>query len=246
MSFPRSSPFRFAAALLLLALTAQLALPQGAARPSTAGGRTDFKALEEKVLEEINLARTAPVQYAEHLERLRPHYSGKEFRQPGRPTLITEEGVAALDEAVKFLRAAKPLPPLQPSRGLSSGALLLVSEQSTSGTTGHRGADGGFMEQRVARYGSWKGPVGENLSYGEETARERVISMLIDDGVSNRGHRNRIFNPSYTVAGIACGAHQLGGVCAVTLAAGFTDGSGAGGPQPSGKNVALPSGARKF
>jgi uncharacterized protein YkwD len=241
MRMPPLSLFRLAAASLLLALTVQTAQAQNAA-----GGAPNFKSLEEKMLEEINLARTKPGEYAAHLERLRPYYVGKELRQPGKLRLTTEEGVAALDEAINFLRAAKPLPPLQSSKGMYAGALVLVSEQSTSGATGHRGADGSFCEQRVERYGSWKGPIGENLSYGEDTARDRVITMLIDDGVANRGHRNRIFNASYTVAGIACGAHQLGGMCAVTLAASFTDGRAPSGPQPAGKKVAIPSGARKF
>jgi uncharacterized protein YkwD len=243
MKMPLVPLFRPAALSLLLALTLQTAAQAQRADNSS----NNAQSLEQQMLEEINLARTKPSEYVAHLERLRPYYVGKELRQPGKPQLTTEEGVAALDEAIKFLRAAKPLPPLQSSKGMSSGALVLVSEQSTSGGTGHRSADGSFIEQRVARYGSWKGPIGENLSYGEDTPRDRVISMLIDDGVANRGHRNRIFNASYTVVGIACGAHQLGGMCAVTFAAGFAEGTAApSGSQPASKKVALPAGARKF
>jgi uncharacterized protein YkwD len=245
MRVPPASLSRVAASLLLLALVAPNALPQSNANRAT-GGESNFKSLEEEMIREINLARAAPGEYAAHLERLRPHYAGKMLRIPGKPALTTEEGVAALDEAVKFLRAARPLPPLRSSKGMSSAAQILVSEQSTSGATGHRSADGSFFEQRVARYGSWKAPVGENLSYGEDTARDRVITMLIDDGVANRGHRLRLLSTDYSVIGIACGAHQLGGVCAVTLAASFSDGAGAAEPQPAGRKVALPSGARKF
>lgn len=246
MRTPPASLYRVAAAFFLLALTATAARPQGAAAPAPANGAA-FKSLAEKMVEEINLVRTDPGAYAAHLERLRPHYAGKELREPGKPALLTEEGVAALEEAVRFLRGAAPVAPLSVSKGLSSGALLLVSEQTTSGATGHRGSDGSFIEQRAARFGSWKGPIGENLSYGEDTARDRVIAMLIDDGVANRGHRKRLLDASYTVVGVACSGHTLGGVCAVTLAAGFTEGANAtASPRPAGGQAPLPSGGRKF
>ena len=111
---------------------------------------------------------------------------------------MTQEGTRALDEAISFLRAARPAPPSSLSQGMRSGAFELVKDQRGTDTTGHRGRDGSFCEQRAQRFGSWREPIGENLTYGNDTARERVLTLLIDDGVANRGHRKRLLDSSFT------------------------------------------------
>jgi uncharacterized protein YkwD len=49
--------------------------------------------------------------------------------------------------------------------------------------------------------------VAENMAFGENPARQVVIQLLVDDGVPDRGHRATILDPSYRVAGAACGPH---------------------------------------
>src|SRR5688572_25063860 len=216
---PHGSAPRLACALALL-FAAALQTP---AQKLLTGNNPSFTALEQEMLQEINQARTSPARYAEYLEQTRALYAGKEFRRAGKPALLTQEGALALEEAVRFLRAAKPLPPLELSKGMCSGAKELVTDQSATGATGHRGADGSFCETRVERFGVWADPIGENLSYGTETARERIIMLIIDDGFANRGHRQRIFDPRFKVAGVACGSHREGPLCVVTFAGGFNE-----------------------
>ena len=203
-------------------------------------------ALEQEVLREINLVRTRPAEYAAHLEQLRSRFAGKEYKHPGRPGLVTAEGVRALEEAIGHLRAAKPVPALTLSRGMCSGARELVKEQAGTDATGHKGKDGSFCEQRAQRFGTWAEPIGENLSYGEDTARERVITLLIDDGFANRNHRKRLLDASFKVAGIACGDHKLGAMCVITLAGGFNDGANTAPPAAKSAAPSLPAGARRF
>ena len=209
-----------------------------------------FTTLEQEVLSEINFARTSPAQYAEHLERMRPMFAGKELRRPGKPSLLTQEGAAALEEAIRFLRAAKPLPPLELSKGMCAGAKELVTDQGATGATGHRGADGSFCETRVERFGTWADPIGENLSYGTETARERIITLITDDGFANRGHRQRIFDPRFKVAGVACGDHKEGPLCVVTFAGGFNERAAPAlhpaNPRSPANKRQTPSGATQF
>jgi uncharacterized protein YkwD len=198
---------------------------------------------EKELLDEINAARTRPSEYAAYLEQLKPLYKGNSLHRPGRQALTTNEGVKAVDEAIQFLRAAKPLPPLEVSGGMCFGAGLLTSDMQKSGQTGHKGSDGSFCEDRVAKFGSWSSPIGESISYGKLAARDRVLNFLIDDGVSNRNHRKRLLDPTFKVAGVSCGDHNaMGGVCVITLAGGFKDstaGAKAGDP-------AKPKGAIKF
>jgi len=76
---------------------------------------TYLTSLEEGVLNEINLARTNPKQYLSILEGQRPLFKGNRFERPGEIPIITQEGVAALDDAIRYLRSAKPVPSLDPS-----------------------------------------------------------------------------------------------------------------------------------
>ncbi|HEV7893324.1 MAG TPA: CAP domain-containing protein [Pyrinomonadaceae bacterium] len=243
--------FGFVVSLLACLSVVFFSNHSGDARASNGPAKSavSYAALEQELISEINLARTRPSEYAAYLEALRPMFAGKEYRRPGKSALLTEEGAVPLEEAIKFLRAAKPLSPLSVATGMCSGARALVTEQSTSGATGHKGADGSFCEQRTERFGAWREPIGENLNYSDDSARERVFTLLIDDGVANRGHRQRILNPGYKVVGVACGQHKLGSLCVITFAGGFTDKPAARAQStPAQKSTApsKPAGAKRF
>ncbi|MET0647699.1 MAG: CAP domain-containing protein [Pyrinomonadaceae bacterium] len=234
----------FALTFVCLLLSLTFTTAGSSARQLTSAKGAAVAALEQEILKEINLARTRPAEYAAYLEQLRPYFKGKEYARPGMPGLITQEGAQALEEAIGAMRAARPAPALSLSQGMCSGAHLLVKDQAGTDLSGHKGNDGSFCEQRVQRFGTWKEPIGENLSYSNDTARERVLTLLIDDGFANRNHRKRLLDTSFRVAGVACGEHKLGAMCVITLAGGFTDGA-AKPAQPAGKAL-VPAGAKRF
>ena len=64
------------------------------------------------VVREMNLARQHPDIYARYLEELRAHFRGDFLVLPGRTMLRTREGVAAIDEAIRFLQNVRPIAPL--------------------------------------------------------------------------------------------------------------------------------------
>ncbi|MGH7494095.1 MAG: CAP domain-containing protein [bacterium] len=181
--------------------------------------------LEKEVFREINLARTQPAAYAVFVDDLKRYYKGKLLERPGEPTLLTEEGISAVAEAARFLRAAKPVPALVPSRGLSLAAKDHVRDQGPRGAIGHRSRDGSQIDDRINRYGRWLKAFGENISYGEITARMIVVVWIIDDGVPDRGHRQNIFEPDFRMAGIACGDHAaFKSMCVVDFVGGYQEG----------------------
>ncbi len=83
------------------------------------------------------------------------------------------------------------------------GARDHLNDLLRSGRSGHKGSDGSLPEDRLGRYGTWSESVGANIIYHSGRPREDVISLVIDDGVANRGHRKNIFKPTFHVIGIA-------------------------------------------
>ncbi len=86
------------------------------------------------------------------------------------------------------------------------------------------------MCDRANRYGKWSGKIGENISYGRSDARDVVIQLIVDDGLTDRGHRGNIFDPQFRVVGVACGEHsKYRAMCVTTFAAGYDEANGAPG-----------------
>jgi uncharacterized protein YkwD len=175
------------------------------------------------VVKELSWARTAPREYARFLRELRPFFEGKRFKRPGQITIVTEEGAAALEEAIAYLERAAPIGPLRWNEGLSRAARDHVRDQGRTRQTGHAGTQGSTPKQRLQRHGLPLSTFGEVISYSRESPRMTAIQLLIDDGVANRGHRRLIFNPDFTAAGAATGPHQeYEAMTVVDLADGFT------------------------
>ena len=189
--------------LLLLAV-----LTGFVAAPSHAAG--DLDALDNAVAQEVNFARTQPQAYAETLRPYRAAFHGKLIKLPGHAHLIrTDEGAAAVDEAIAFLARQAPLQPLDPNAVLARSAEDHVLDQGPSGQIGHTGADGSILPDRIGRYGAWVGVIAEDIGYGYATGREVVRQLIVDDGVADRGHRVNIFNPRLRLLGVACGPHKV-------------------------------------
>ena len=161
------------------------------------------------VIRELNLARQNPSLYATFLAESRPFH-------------MIEHG-RAVDEAVRFLKKTRPLPPLSLSSGMSRAAADHCAEQ-INGQLGHDGSDRSSPGDRISRYGSWMNTWGENISYSQKTARGVVLALIIDDGVRSRGHRKNIFNPKFNYAGAAFGGHaRYRTVCTIDFAGGYAE-----------------------
>ncbi len=192
--------------------------------PAQAAGNVNFKALEDGIVKEVNLARTNPGTYAAWLRGQRQYYRGTQLRRPGEAPIRTKEGLAAADEAIRWLEKQRRVGALGYSRGLSLAARDLVAPQGASGGFGHSGPDGSTPSDRIERHGQWESVIGENVAYGQRTARDVVAAFIVDDGVPGRGHRKNLYNAAFHVMGVDCGPHSTyGTTCAITFAAGFRE-----------------------
>lgn len=187
---------------------------------NTAANAGYLSAEEKDVILEINKFRSNPAQYAElYLKPYRQYYNGKNIEIPGRITIMTHEGVKALNECISVLEKSKPVPILYPVQGMSKAAADHAKDQGKTGLLGHTGSDGSGMADRLNRYGKWISTIGENIDYGHNNGREIVMALLIDDGVSSRGHRKNLLNDAFHKIGVAIGPHpKFGYVCVMDFA----------------------------
>ena len=183
----------------------------------------DYKdEIEKDVVLEMNMARSNPRQYAElYIEPRIKKFNGKTYGG----SLLTNEGADVVKECVSFMNGHASLPALSPSRGLTRAAKDHADSQSLTDQTGHTGTDGSDPFTRMRRYDSYSTTAGENVSYGEKTAREIVVTLLIDDGVKSRGHRKNIMGRDFKTTGVGfAGAHKLYGCeCVIDFAGDYTE-----------------------
>jgi uncharacterized protein YkwD len=184
-----------------------------------------YAALERGVLDELNRVRSDPQDYAAGLERDLQYYHGNLFRRPGDDSALeTREGTAAVREAIRVLRQTKPMGTLLPSSGMTLGARDHVKDQAPRGLMNHKGTDGTMAWDRVSRYGDWKTKISENMTFGPSTPHDVVAALVVDDGISDRGHRKNILDPDVKVVGISCGPHKaLRVMCDMVEAGGFLE-----------------------
>lgn len=203
---------------ILLALSLAPLVAQAPAAPLPAPS-----ALEKAVVLELSEARWRPKVYAKYLKALRDRFEGNLWNLPDQVPLRTQEGVAAVDEAIAFLEQTEAPGPLRFNPGLWRAARELAQDQGANGGVGHRGSRGSQLRERIGRQGSGAMAYGECIAYGFDEPRMIALQLIIDDGVPDRGHRKSIFNPDFHHAGAALASHPLWGfVCVVDFADGFT------------------------
>jgi uncharacterized protein YkwD len=208
-----------------LALMPAAAILGGCGHPSQPVGRESactqaaagLAAMQRGVAAEINLARTQPAAYASLVQS---HFSSLDTRgvyQVSGRLIQTNEGRAAVDEAIAFLRSALPREPLALDTCLSAAAQGHADDLGKRGARGHTGSDGSSPSDRATRHLGFRPSCGENIGYGLSSERAQVIAMIVDDGVASRGHRDNLFATHLEAMGIGLAQHATYGQVAVHL-----------------------------
>jgi uncharacterized protein YkwD len=178
--------------------------------------QVDWAAVEQGILAEQNRLRQNPQSYVpileEHLASMDAEGNIANGCGP-RCTLVSQEGRPAVEEAIAFLRNQPAVEPLTASAEISQVAKAHAQDQS-DGTIGHTGSDGRTPAERLSSIENLG--TGENIAYGPTTAESVIMSLIIDDGVPDRGHRKTIFSTDWTNSGVGCGPHaEIGSVCVI-------------------------------
>lgn len=182
---------------------------------------SDWLSIEREIIEEHNRIRQNPQSYIPILEDYLASMNSEGNIPNGcgdRCTLLTEEGQPAVEEAIAFLRTQPAVDPLEFSANIAQAAKAHATEQR-NGAVGHVSANGDRVSDRLAKSGVESISVGENIDYGSTSAQEVIVSLIVDDGVPDRGHRISLFRPEWTAAGAGCGPHaSIRTVCVVNYA----------------------------
>ncbi|MDR1460364.1 MAG: CAP domain-containing protein [Campylobacteraceae bacterium] len=178
--------------------------------------------VEKDVILEMNKVRSNPKKYADlYIKPRLEYYNGNAYSPPNKMPIKTTEGIKAAQECYEVLSKMSPVQLLIPSRGLWRAAKDHASDQSKTGKVGHGGSDGSTPFDRIKRYGTYN-IAGENIAYKPNTGREIVVGLLIDDGVSSRGHRDNIMHKEYNHVGTAIDTHsKYGVICVIEYAKEF-------------------------
>ena len=175
----------------------------------------NYNLINQELYQEINKVRKNPQSYISHLENMTKYFKGSIYRDPNtRVNLRTKEGVSAVIEAINYLKNSKSKKNYNKNLNLEKAAKELSNYIGTKGLMGHQGGNMS-MQNRTKKYLNKIGAMAENISFGNDNARDIIVQLIVDDGVRGRGHRENIFSESYTDVGISSGYHNGFDHCAV-------------------------------
>lgn len=178
------------------------------------------------VLEVVNQLRTQPQEFKKHVLALRENFVQNQASETSyylentptyKLTMQTKEGLKVIDETLAFLNKMTKSPPLTPlkyNEVLTQSSLLHAKCMQKQQFFGHKNTEiKEYYEpwDRIKRYCKSYEMCGENLWLGSvhndptllKLAIHLIVSLFVDDGVADRGHRYTLVNESFTDLGIA-------------------------------------------
>ena len=158
----------------------------------------------------MNNFRKNPKELAKKLELIRTYLDPDSniLSEPNKIQIQMVEGDAVFKEAIQFLKSLPPLPPLEWDQNLATSAQEHVNDIGPKGLLLYQSSDGTEPEERIAKYGNYTEPLGENIDFGPNDAMGVIVSLTLDDGEEQRPHRENLFKDDFKKVGIACGPHE--------------------------------------
>ena len=133
--------------------------------------------------------RQLPEKFIPDLEAMLPNFSadGQElYIDQGNGEFVKMEmveGREAVMDLIEYLRNVKSVDKLEWDDGVAQASRDHVEDTGMSGVLGHLGRDGSNPFDRLDRYTKVKGNCAESLNYGENSPKEVLLWLAIDDGV---------------------------------------------------------------
>jgi hypothetical protein len=162
---------------------------------------------ERDLLRELNELRRDPKGYSFKVQKYKDYFEGNILKIPGAQAGIkTEEGPAAYEEAIQFLKNASPADEMTPSKGLfyiASDFLGMVQKETDPNNL--KNID---MDSIISRHGNFVGNFSRSMEFGGATPEQVIVNLLVSDGDKTRGQREALLNNNLKKVGVASGTHE--------------------------------------
>lgn len=168
----------------------------------------NFQEMKNDFITELTNLRENPKSYIPILEEFSTYLDNDILKRPGDDPLQTTEGKAAFKEAIKFLRSQKPVGPLQEDSRLSKAAQLHAEDLGKKGGLSHISSDGKNLSERLDEQCEWEEACSESIDLGSKNALHVIVSLLVDDGISERTNRLNLFREDFSYLGIGACEHS--------------------------------------
>ena len=156
----------------------------------------------QDILNELNFIRTNPKGYIRVLKEHLNTFDGMVYIDGTGRRMRSHEGVDAVYECIEVLENTSPMQALKMNDNLCEAALWFAKDLAYFDNLGYVGSDGSSYLDRIERSGFSGRLTAEIVSCGRFTARDFVMSLLIDDGLSSRGNREIILNINFDNVGL--------------------------------------------
>ena len=161
---------------------------------------------ERDLVKELNELRRDPKGYSYKVMKYKDYLQGNILRIPGNKFGIkTEEGPAAYDEAISFLKTANPVEEMTPSKGLCKIAVDFLGMVQKADPNNLGDID---MDPIINRYGTFVGNFSRSMEFGGATPEQVIVNLVVSDGDKSRGQRDALLNDSLKKCGVASGKHD--------------------------------------
>lgn len=101
------------------------------------------------------------------------------------------------------LKKTKKISPLKPAEDLYKAANDHAKTTGKSGAIGHQN-----VKNRFKKYAPSYSDSAENCDYGNDKALDIVMSLLIDEGIPDKGHRKNILDKDMEYLGVSIEEHK--------------------------------------
>lgn len=161
---------------------------------NTAAGITWMTPVEQRMIAEINLVRAYPKVYAQivaqYLEDEANSWSG-----------LDKDTYDAGIELIEELKTMQPVSILTPMQCVYTAAKLHGLDCKKRGFFDHTGSNGSAPWDRIAKQCPELTGNENGAGNAGTDPRDPVISLLLDDGISSRGHRKNMLDPAWKYVG---------------------------------------------